>query len=151
MNWVEALQQWLESNSSLSSYIAAVTSVIAIIGIPSVASLAKSLANARENRSYRGVTLVRVLWLASFILAVIGCMAESTAEDADYNGKLSNVKRLSDLQPIAAERSAKLAERAKRIESLRSQAQGKVSEFTTVPMTKKESKRAAKAKRKGGE
>lgn len=151
MNWVEALQQWLESNSSLSSYIAAVTSVIAIIGIPSVASLAKSLANARENRSYRGVTLVRVLWLASFILAVIGVMAESAAEDADYNGKLSNVKRLSDLQPIAAERSAKLAERAKRIESLRSQAQGKVSEFTTVPMTKKESKRAAKSKRKGGE
>lgn len=151
MDWIDALQQWLQSNSTLSSYIAAVTSVLAIVGIPSLASVAKSLANARENRSYRGVTLVRVLWLASFILAVIGYMADAVAEDADYNKKLSEVKRISDLKDVTSERSAKLAERERKVESLKSQAESKVSDFSTVPMTKKEAKRAEKAKRKGGE
>lgn len=136
-NWITALEQWINSNQTLTSYIAAVTSFLAVIGLPTVASMAKTLANASENKSYRTVTLVRVFFLISFIFSVLGVVAASVSEDRAYNDALSKCERMGDVRKIAEERKPVLEARKKKIDELVSQAQAKVGEFSKVPASKK--------------
>lgn len=136
-DWIANFENWINSNQTLTSYIAAVTSFLAVIGLPTIVSMAKTLANANENRSYRSVTLVRVFFLISFLFAVLGVMLNSATQDQAYNEKLAKCERMSDVRALAVERKAELDERKSKIESLKATAEAKVGEFSKVPASKK--------------
>lgn len=137
MDWIDNLWAWLQGNNTFASWMSAVVSVLAIIGIPTIVSMAKTLSNSKENKSYRTVTLVRVLWMAGFISSILAYMADGLEQDETYNEQIANVKRMGDLKRISAERKKVLEARKLALGDMTKVSQSKVNEYERVPDTRK--------------
>ena len=137
MDWIDNLWNWLQTNDNFTSWTTAIVSVLTIIGIPTIVSMAKTLSNAKENRSYRTVTLVRVLWMVGFIASMMAYIAQSLIEDKAYNDSLSKAKRISDLKTVCADRNKVLEKRQAKVDSMSKVAKAKVDEYDKVPISRK--------------
>jgi hypothetical protein len=133
MDWIDNLWAFLQSNDTFTAWVSAIVSVLTVIGIPTILSMAKTLSNSKENKSYRTITLVRVLWLIGFIASCLAYLLDCVAEDKAYNDSIANIKRIGDLKRISAERNKVLENRKTRISAMSAVAQGKVDEYDKVP------------------
>ena len=148
LDWVSDFNNWFSGNAALQTWLAASATALIAIGLPTVATVARTFANVSENKTYRAVTLVRLLWTASFLLSILAYVASCLTEDKTYNAALMKAERLSDVKAAASERSQVLEQRGVKLRELMDKAQQKQAEFGTVPQTKKDLKREAKAKKK---
>ena len=148
LDWVSDFNNWFAGNAALQTWLAASATALTAIGLPTVATVARTFANVSENKTYRAVTLVRLLWTASFLLSILAYVASCLTEDKTYNAALMKAERLSDVKAAASERSQVLEQRGVKLRELMDKAQQKQAEFGTVPQTKKDLKREAKAKKK---
>jgi len=148
LDWVADFNNWFAGNAALQTWLAASATALTAIGLPTVATVARTFANVSENKTYRAVTLVRLLWTASFLLSILAYVASCLTEDKTYNAALMKAERLSDVKAAASERSQVLEQRGVKLRELMDKAQQKQAEFGTVPQTKKDLKREAKAKKK---
>ena len=145
-DWISNISNWLNQNG-WNAYLASAVSFIAVVGVPAVASLAKTVTNAQENKNYRGITLSRIFWLVSYILAFVATQIQNTDMDIEFSEKLSKCERISDVQKLSAERTLQLKERKKKLDELQEKGQKAVETYSSVP-TLKEQKKEAKAKKK---
>ena len=148
LDWVSDFNNWFAGNAALQTWLAASATALIAIGLPTVATVARTFANVSENKTYRAVTLVRLLWTASFLLSILAYVASCLTEDKTYNAALMKAERLSDVKAAAAKRAEALDQRGLRLKELMDKATEKQAEFGTVPQTKKELKKEAKAKRR---
>lgn len=148
LDWVSDFNNWFAGNAALQTWLAASATALIAIGLPTIATVARTFANVSENKTYRAVTLVRLLWTASFLLSILAYVASCLTEDKTYNAALMKAERLSDVKAAASERSQVLEQRGVKLRELMDKAQQKQAEFGTVPQTKKDLKREAKAKKK---
>lgn len=137
MNWVNDIWSWLQSNSTLTNWIASIASVLTVIGIPTIVSMARTVTNAKENKSYRGVTLIRVFWIASFLVAVITEWIMETSEDEEYCKQIDSCDRLCDVKDLCKQRAKTLESRKERLVELSKTSSAKQAEFVGVPNAKK--------------
>lgn len=145
-DWISNISNWLNQNG-WNAYLASAVSFIAVVGVPAVASLAKTVTNAQENKNYRGITLSRIFWLVSYICAFIATQIQDTDKDIDFTEELSKCDRMSDVKSLSAKRALELKGRKAKLEELKAKGDKAVETYAFVP-TLKEQKKEAKAKKK---
>lgn len=136
-DWIDNLWAFLQNNDTFTAWVSAIVSVLAVIGIPTILSMARTLANSKENKNYRGVTLVRILWISGFAVSVIAYLLSCLIEDKSYNAELSAAERIADVRAAALKRSKTLTARETRLNNLKKEAEAKYGDFATVPSPKK--------------
>jgi len=129
---MKSVGDWITGN--MATFTAVLSSVL--IGAPTIVNMARIMTNAKENRNYRGVTLLRILSLVGLLIAFVSEWLIESQEDARFAAKLKTAKRMCDLNSLGAEREIALSEREKRLGSMNSKLSSAQDEFSTVPAKK---------------
>lgn len=133
MDWIDNLWAFLQNNDTFTAWVSAIVSVLTVIGIPTILSMAKTLSNSKENKSYRTITLVRVLWLVGLIASCLAYFIDCVNEDKAYNDSIANVKRIGDLKNISIQRNEVLENRKSKLTTMLKASQEKENEYDKVP------------------
>lgn len=132
IDFMKSISDWISANMG---WFATGASAV-LVGLPTLVSVARIMTNAKENKNYRGVTLLRILSLVGLLIAFVSEWLIEGQEDAQFAAKLKTAKRMCDLNQLGAEREIALSEREKRLGSINSKLSSAQDEFSTVPAKK---------------
>jgi hypothetical protein len=132
IDFMKSVSDWITNN--MATFTALLSSLL--IGVPTIVNVARIMTNAKENKNYRGITLIRLLTLIGFLVGVLAEWLIESNEDLEFARKLKNAKRICDLNEIGAERENALVNRVKRLEALKANSDKTQTEFGVVPVKK---------------